>query len=95
MYPILYDKYPAGNESGIECCNDQGFVDPSLSHPACFPIEIPADDPFFSRFGRRCMNFVRSMPTQNENCTFGNAEQVTLRNLVVLKYTLPIHSLVK
>ncbi|KAF2363490.1 hypothetical protein FHG87_005760, partial [Trinorchestia longiramus] len=49
-----------GNESGIECCNDRGFVDPALTHPSCFAIEIPSDDPFFSRFGRRCMNFVRS-----------------------------------
>ncbi|KAA0203707.1 Peroxidase-like [Hyalella azteca] len=65
-----------GNESGIQCCNDGAFVDPSMTHPACFPVEIPTDDPFFSRFGRRCMNFVRSMPTQNENCTFGSAQQM-------------------
>lgn len=66
-----------GNETGIECCNDQGsFTNPSLTHPSCFPISIPADDPFFSPFQRRCMNFIRSMPTQGSNCTFGFAEQM-------------------
>ncbi|XP_042882642.1 peroxidase-like [Penaeus japonicus] len=66
-----------GNESGIECCSEsQSFIDPSFRHPGCFPIEIPADDPFFGRFRRRCMNFVRSMWAPRGACNFGYAEQM-------------------
>lgn len=66
-----------GNESGIECCSENdGMIDPSFKHPSCFPIEIPADDPFYSKFGQRCMNFVRSMFAPRGECNFGYAEQM-------------------
>ncbi|XP_076063497.1 salivary peroxidase/catechol oxidase-like [Oratosquilla oratoria] len=66
-----------GNKSGIECCNDRGReVDPSFRHPSCFPILIPENDPFFARFGRRCMNFVRSMPAPRSGCGLGYVEQM-------------------
>ena len=75
----LIESTVTGNESGIMCCtNDGNFIDRALQHPACFPISIPADDPFYAKFGRKCMNFVRSMPSQNAGCTFGHAEQVKL-----------------
>jgi peroxidase len=32
-------------------------------HPECFPIEIPRDDPFWSRQGRTCMTFSRTDPS--------------------------------
>ncbi|XP_045134465.1 peroxidase-like [Portunus trituberculatus] len=66
------------NTSGIECCtnNRRDFLDANLIHPSCFPIEIPADDPFHSRTsGRRCMNFVRSMISPRD-CNLGFAEQM-------------------
>ncbi|KAL7632516.1 UNVERIFIED_CONTAM: hypothetical protein RMT77_017179 [Armadillidium vulgare] len=66
-----------GNSSGIECCHENGqFIARSSLHPECFPISIPANDPFYSRFGRRCMNFVRSLPTTTSNCTLGHREQM-------------------
>nr|XP_045598236.1 peroxidase-like [Procambarus clarkii] len=68
-----------GNMSGIQCCstNGRGLVDATFRHPACFPIEIPADDPFFGPSGRRCMNFVRSMFAPRANpCNLGYAEQM-------------------
>ncbi|GAB6025614.1 hypothetical protein CHUAL_011341 [Chamberlinius hualienensis] len=44
-----------GNE--ISCC------DPNVPpHPDCYPIQIPQDDPFYSYFGKNCINFVRSKP---------------------------------
>ncbi|RXG57178.1 Chorion peroxidase, partial [Armadillidium vulgare] len=66
-----------GNSSGIECCHENGqFIARSSLHPECFPISIPANDPFYSRFGRRCMNFVRSLPATTSNCTLGHREQM-------------------
>ncbi|KAG7174694.1 Chorion peroxidase-like 11, partial [Homarus americanus] len=67
------------NTSGIECCAPygRGKVDPSFTHPACHPIEIPENDPFYGRVGRRCMNFVRSMfAPRTDPCNLGFAEQM-------------------
>ncbi|XP_069947342.1 peroxidase isoform X1 [Cherax quadricarinatus] len=67
------------NDSGIQCCsnNDRDFVDSAFRHPACFPIEVPANDPFFGGTGRRCMNFVRSLlAPRNTPCNLGYAEQM-------------------
>ncbi|XP_064085733.1 peroxidase-like isoform X2 [Macrobrachium nipponense] len=65
------------NDSGIRCCNEQSrVIDASFRHPSCFPIEIPIDDPFYSKFNRRCMNFVRSMFAPRGQCNFGFAEQM-------------------
>ena len=52
------------NSTGIQCCNQDGSatINRLIKHPECFPIEIPSNDPFFSKHGQRCMNFVRSMP---------------------------------
>ena len=52
------------NSTGIQCCQEDGSAPISqlVLHPECFPIEIPENDPFFSKHGQRCMNFVRSMP---------------------------------
>ncbi|XP_045133044.1 chorion peroxidase-like [Portunus trituberculatus] len=62
------------NGQGIDCCPE----DPNTPlHPRCQPIDI-SGDPFFSRFRRKCMNFVRSMLAVGpaEACTFGFAEQL-------------------
>jgi hypothetical protein len=34
---------------------DGKFIEKKLVHPECFPIEIPENDSFFSKFGQRCM----------------------------------------
>ena len=66
------------NSTGIQCCKDDGSAPISklVLHPECFPIEIPENDPFFSKHGQRCMNFVRSMPAPQLSCTFGYGEQM-------------------
>lgn len=51
---------------------------PLSTHYACLPIEIPADDPFFGKFGQRCMNFVRSILAPNHDCSLGYSQQVLL-----------------
>ncbi|GAB6021746.1 hypothetical protein CHUAL_004324 [Chamberlinius hualienensis] len=43
--------------SEVPCCDSN-----TRMHPDCYPLEIPYDDPFYSRYRKRCMNFVRSKP---------------------------------
>ena len=64
--------------NGIQCCQEDGSgpINRLVKHPECFPIEIPENDPFFSRHGQRCMNFVRSMPGPQLACSFGYGEQM-------------------
>ncbi len=64
--------------AGIECCTEEGGFKPELTrHPSCWPIEIPANDPFYAALRRTCMNFVRTVPGPRADCTFGYAEQVS------------------
>ncbi|UYV64041.1 hypothetical protein LAZ67_2006378 [Cordylochernes scorpioides] len=43
------------NNAAIQCCppTDSG-------HYQCLPIQISEEDPFYSKFGTKCINFVRS-----------------------------------
>ena len=53
----------------IECCQNDGQTLPTTPlHPQCIPIEIPANDPFYSRFNQRCMTLVRSLPAPDPDC---------------------------
>ncbi|XP_046631027.1 peroxidase-like isoform X2 [Daphnia pulicaria] len=51
-----------------KCCDKK----PNQRHSACWPVEIPSEDPFYSNFGRRCMEFVRSGSGLTENCKLGS-----------------------
>ena len=44
----------------------------------CFPIEIPADDPFFKgKSGKStCMEFTRSTTSSNDDCPLEPRQQV-------------------
>ncbi|OXA57627.1 Chorion peroxidase [Folsomia candida] len=64
------------NGTGISCCRNGNFLPPQDRHPNCLPIEIPADDPFYSQFGQRCMNFVRSRMAPRIDCSLGYADQM-------------------
>nr|XP_045598426.1 chorion peroxidase-like [Procambarus clarkii] len=67
------------NTSGIQCCGNNGttVAEAAFLHPACFPIDIPENDPFFGGTGDICMNFVRSMFAPRTNpCSLGYAEQM-------------------
>ncbi|XP_037084823.1 peroxidase-like [Pollicipes pollicipes] len=58
-----------GAAGSIECCEDGGRTLPGTPlHPQCIPISIPADDPFYSQFGQRCMSLVRSLPAPSLDC---------------------------
>ncbi|XP_066977827.1 peroxidase-like [Macrobrachium rosenbergii] len=59
----------------IRCC-DQRLKEmaENLEDLGCAPIDIPKNDPFYSRFDQTCMEFVRSTPAPR--CSLGPREQV-------------------
>uniref|UniRef100_A0A6A7FUB4 Peroxidase-like n=1 Tax=Hirondellea gigas TaxID=1518452 RepID=A0A6A7FUB4_9CRUS len=64
------------DNSVISCCSSGNFRSSEELHPECLAIAIPEQDQFYSRFGQRCMNFVRSMPAISRTCTFGPRQQM-------------------
>jgi hypothetical protein len=56
-------KDPVTNKTP-KCCE-------GAQNPACLPIEVPADDGFFSKFNQRCINLVRSPNGVRKNCALG------------------------
>lgn len=60
----------------FNCCG----VEASQLHPNCLPIDIPRDDYFFSRFGRTCMEFKRSLSGQRPHCALGTYQFYCLVN---------------
>lgn len=51
-----------------KCCQ----VPPDRRHPACWPIDIPPNDPFYSLFRQRCLEFARSATGLKEQCKLGS-----------------------
>ncbi|KAI2802967.1 hypothetical protein BLOT_007090 [Blomia tropicalis] len=70
----------AANGQGIVCCD--GNQNP-IDHHACFPIAIPRDDRFYSRFNQRCMHFVRNSPSPRTGCSLGHREQMNTLTHVI------------
>ncbi|PZC86185.1 hypothetical protein B5X24_HaOG211346 [Helicoverpa armigera] len=66
------------NGSVPRCCKDGGrdFVPKEFMHPECFPIPVPASDPFYGPRGVRCLDFVRSSPAPRDDCALGWREQL-------------------
>merc|ERR1712223_2376735 len=56
------------------CCDNYSVSDKSSLDDRCFPIEIPADDPFW-KGKRRCMEFTRSTTTPNQLCPLEPRQQ--------------------
>ena len=64
---------------GILCCPDNPTQDRRTvapRHPACAPIPLGRDDPFYSRFRTTCMNFVRNANAPRPDCNLGPREQL-------------------
>lgn len=40
------------------------------------PIAISSSDKFYSKHGQRCMNFVRAMTVEKQDCPFSPADQL-------------------
>ncbi|XP_063704603.1 chorion peroxidase [Culicoides brevitarsis] len=68
------------NDDGkpIECCSPGGssILPTNQRHFACFPIHVPPNDPFYSKFNVKCLNGVRSIIVPNKDCKFGYAKQL-------------------
>ncbi|CAH0564612.1 unnamed protein product [Brassicogethes aeneus] len=66
------------NGSIPRCCDQggRGFLPPELMHPACLPIEVSSEDWFYSHFGIRCLEFLRSAPSTRIDCDLGWREQI-------------------
>ncbi|KAJ6637387.1 Peroxidase [Pseudolycoriella hygida] len=63
------------------CCTDDGkLVSKSEAHKTCYPILIPKNDPAFSQVQIDCLNFVRTLTDQDQNCDNSHiqAEQLTV-----------------
>ena len=67
------------NEQEFDCCG----VEPERQHPNCLPIDIPANDPFYGQFNRRCMEFKRSVAGQRPNCALGPRVHVNTLTSVI------------
>ncbi|XP_046398870.1 peroxidase-like [Ischnura elegans] len=68
-----------------DCCSGDGRClskEVQTQHKpdgSCFPIDIPADDPFYSKFNQECMDFVRTATDATNGCghPFGPARQLS------------------
>ncbi|CAK9300862.1 unnamed protein product [Gordionus sp. m RMFG-2023] len=60
---------PLSKVPGSKCC-----VPYNADNPSCAIIPLKPDDPFFSRYGKDCMEFTRSSPSFRRDCTLGPKE---------------------
>uniref|UniRef100_A0A182RSK4 Chorion peroxidase n=1 Tax=Anopheles funestus TaxID=62324 RepID=A0A182RSK4_ANOFN len=62
----------------VQCCNEEhsGALQGDRAHFACMPIAVSPSDPFYSRFGIRCLNFVRLSLARHGKCKLGYGKQV-------------------
>lgn len=56
-------------ESAIKCCG----VAFDYFHSECYPIKIDVEDPYYSRVGDNCQEYVRSSIAPRVGCTLGKS----------------------
>lgn len=66
----LADQTLDDEQKPLKCCEDKDnfFLE---RHPACRPISIPKNDPFYKFFSQKCMSFSRILPALKPNCPLG------------------------
>ncbi|XP_054280832.1 chorion peroxidase-like [Macrosteles quadrilineatus] len=65
----VLDQQPDFNVAQCLCCSSDHKPLPSVIMPEnCIPISVTANDRFYSRFKVSCLNFMRSMITDDKNC---------------------------
>nr|UCR61005.1 peroxidase [Aphelinus asychis] len=61
----------------IVCCNEDGqWPLPRYIHPDCNAVSVAENDPDYRKHNVRCLDYVRSLPVLNSDCTFGPTEQM-------------------
>jgi len=73
------DTKDRSSDTDPACCSKSA----SDRHAECWPIEIPANDPFYSLFRRSCMEFVRSASSLKPECKLGPRTQLNLITSVI------------
>ncbi|EFX86585.1 hypothetical protein DAPPUDRAFT_307784 [Daphnia pulex] len=65
------------NGNPIACCADDGrHLSAENLNSHCFPIDIGEEDPFYSKFNKTCLSFVRSKLACRNDRRFGAVEQM-------------------
>ena len=59
-----------------KCCE-------GAKNEACLPIEVPADDSFYSKHGQRCINLVRSPNGLRNDCTLGTRSSLNVLSSIL------------
>lgn len=62
----LVPSFSGPNDTPISCCLNKQIIEGPDKHPECFAIPIPEGDPYLP--ASRCMEFVRALPAQPDNC---------------------------
>lgn len=65
------EKHPGDPQN---CCNPDGSLNP---HPACVPISIPPNDPFFSKFNQTCLDLKRVSVYNKTGCMSSAVQQLS------------------
>ncbi|XP_071454888.1 uncharacterized protein [Hetaerina americana] len=60
--------------AAISCCTSDGMMATENVNPACYPVVLSPEDPYYADYGITCMNFVRSAPAPI--CNLGSREQL-------------------
>ncbi|XP_046660395.1 peroxidase-like isoform X2 [Homalodisca vitripennis] len=63
---------PSSTETGLDCCVGRSQNLPS----SCLPIQVPNNDPFYCQYKRTCLNFVRSLTTDDLGCKLSPHQQI-------------------
>ena len=68
ILPFWCTTDPLNRNEFEECCRPPHGSPPNKY---CFNIDVPHNDEFFSRFGVRCIDFVRGFPGVRHGCRLG------------------------
>lgn len=75
----MYNYTDAGGPDFQACTPDNKNILPDDQMAfGTVPIEVPANDPYLSRYNIGCLDFVRSQPIFRNDCKFSGAEFVRL-----------------
>lgn len=86
-YATFFLHFYTPDHHPINCCTPDGreVLPKQDRHPSCLPIFISSKDKFYAKHGQRCMNFVRAITVDKQNCPFSSADQVSILKTKLVK----------